>query len=213
MESLVAEAIESYALDHTTAPSAAMEELAREARSVLRSPQMLSGVVEGRLLEMLVWGMQARNVVDIGTYAGYSALSMAAGLPPGGRIVTCEIDEQHAHFARRHIAASPHAERIEVRVGPAMATLEELEGPFDLVFIDADKTGYAGYYEAVLGKLAPHGLIVVDNTLWSGRVLDEHPPEADARAMAEFNEMVARDRRVVCVMLTVRDGITLIRRR
>ena len=138
---------------------------------------------------------------------------MAAALPAGGRLITCELSTEHADFARRHIEASPYAERIELRVGPALETLGTLAGPFDLVFIDADKPGYRGYYEAVLPKLAPHGLIVVDNTLWSGRVLQVgDDAEESTRALAAFNDFVASDPRVVCVMLTVRDGITLIRR-
>lgn len=207
------ERLEQYVLAHTTAPAAAMDELAAEARETLPSPQMLSGLVEGRLLEMLVHTGGARLVLEIGTYAGYSAISMAAGLPPEGRIISLEIAQEHADFARRHIAASPYADRIEVRVGPALERIAELDGPFDLVFIDADKTSYWDYFEAVLPKLAPRGLIVVDNTLWSGRVLDPQPDDASTLALAEFNDRVVRDERVVCVMLTVRDGITLIRRR
>jgi caffeoyl-CoA O-methyltransferase len=210
----VDEAIERYALEHTTPPAPAMVELAAQARATLQFPQMLSGPVEGRLLEMLVHAIGARSVLEIGTYAGYSALSMAAGLPPEGRIVTCEIFGEHAEFARRHIVASPYADRIEVRVGPALDTIAELDGPFDLVFIDADKTAYADYFESVLPKLSPRGLIVVDNTLWSGRVLGPPDPDDEStRALVAFNEALARDERVVCVMLTVRDGVTVIRRR
>ncbi len=213
MPGFVEEAVEEYAHAHTTAHSAAMAELQREALANLSSPQMLSGLVEGRLLELLVWSTRAARVLEIGTYAGYSALSMAAGLPPGGRILTCEISESHAEFARRHIAASPYGDRIEIRVGPAIDTIAQLPGPFDLVFVDADKTGYDAYYEAVLPKLSEHGLIVVDNTLWSGRVLDPDATAADTLALAAFNDKLAADPRVSCALLTVRDGITLIRRR
>ena len=115
---------------------------------------MLSGPVEGRLLELLVHAVRARLVLELGTYSGFSALSMAAGLAPGGRIVTCEISADHAEFARRRIEACPYAERIDLRVGPALETIATLDGPFDLVFIDADKPGYAAYYEAVLPKLS-----------------------------------------------------------
>ncbi len=213
MPGFVEEAVEDYALAHSTAQTAAMAECQRDALASLPSPQMLSGPVEGRLLELLVSSIRAQNVLEIGTYAGYSALSMAAGLPPGGKILTCEISPERAEFARGHISKSPYAERIEVLVGPAIETIAKLDGPFDLVFIDADKTSYRDYYEAILGKLAPHGLIVIDNTLWSGRVLDELDSSADTRALVELNEMLAADERVSCVMLTVRDGITLIRRR
>jgi caffeoyl-CoA O-methyltransferase len=211
---IVDDALERYAERHTTAPVAALIALADETRASLSSPQMLTGPVEGRLLETLVFATGARTVLEIGTYSGYSALSMAAALPSDGHLTTCELDPERAEFARRHIDASPHAERIELRVGPAIDTIATLDGPFDLVFIDADKPSYRDYYEAVLPKLAPQGLIVVDNTLWSGRVLrpEEDGATPETRALAEFNDHVVADTRVVCVMLTVRDGVTLIRR-
>ena len=213
MAGLVPEDIERYALEHTTPVGERMEALAAETRATLEIPQMLSGAVEGRLLEMLVFASGAQRVLEFGTYSGYSALSMARALPPDGRIVTLEVSDEHAEFARRHIAASPYADRIEVVLGPALESVDRLDGPFDLVFIDADKGNYARYYEAALGKLAPTGLIVVDNTLWSGRVVDPDPDDDTTRALAEFNDMVVADERVVCVMLTIRDGVTLIRPR
>jgi caffeoyl-CoA O-methyltransferase len=211
--SLVPEEVDAYAEAHTTAHAGFMLRLAEETRSSLALPQMLTGTIEGRFLETLVFLAQPRLVVELGTYSGYSALAMAAALPAGGRIVTCEISEEHAQFAQRHIDASPYADRIEIRLGPALDTLAALDGPFDLVFIDADKPSYGDYYDAALAKLAPRGLIVVDNTLWSGRVvrLDAEADES-TRALAAFNDRVAADERVVSVMLTVRDGVTLIRR-
>jgi caffeoyl-CoA O-methyltransferase len=213
MSGVAEPAAETYAAAHTTPPTAELARLVEDTRATLASPEMLSGPVEGRLLELLVHAVRAKLVLELGTYSGFSALSMAAGLGPGGRIVTCEISEAHADFARRRIEASPHAERIELRIGPALETIGSLAGPFDLVFIDADKTGYAGYYEAVLPKLSDHGLIVVDNTLWSGRVSSAPDGDESTRALVAFNDRVAADERVVCVMLTVRDGVTLIRRR
>jgi caffeoyl-CoA O-methyltransferase len=214
MPGFVPEEIDRYAEEHTTPVGDFMDALAEETRSTLRAPAMLSGAVEGRLLEMLVFATGARSVLEFGTYSGYSALSMARALPVDARIVTLEVDPEHAEFARRHIAASPYADRIEVLLGPALESVERLDGPFDFVFIDADKENYASYYEAALAKLSPRGLIAVDNTLWSGRVLDAGD-EADesTRALARFNDMLVRDERVVCVMLTVRDGVTLVRRR
>jgi caffeoyl-CoA O-methyltransferase len=215
MPGIVPEDIERYAVEHTTPVEERMDALAEDTRSTLNAPQMLSGAVEGRLLEMLVWATGARQVLEFGTYSGYSALSMARALPPEGRIYTLEVAEEHAEFARRHIEESPFADRIEVLLGPALESVERLDGPFDLVFIDADKENYGRYYEAALPKLSPRGLIVVDNTLWSGAVLDPDAGDASesTRALAAFNDMVVQDERVVCVMLTVRDGITLIRRR
>jgi caffeoyl-CoA O-methyltransferase len=205
-------AIDRYAEQHTTAFAPELAALARDA-ATLGSVWMLSGPVVGRLLELLVHATRARLVLEIGTFAGLSALAMAGGLAPGGRIVTCEIDRERGEFARARFAAAGLADRIELRIGPAIETIESLDGPFDLVFIDADKTGYLAYYEAVLPKLSAHGLIVVDNTLRSGTILEPaRDDDAGTHSMARFNEHVARDPRAVCVMLTVRDGLTLIRR-
>jgi caffeoyl-CoA O-methyltransferase len=212
MAYIVPDHVERYAEEHTTPPSEHLERLAAETRESLDCPQMLTGAIEGRFLETLVFLVGARRVLEFGTYSGYSALSMAAALPPGGEIVTCEISEEHAAFARRHIEASPYASMIDVRVGPALDTVRSLEGPFDLVFIDADKAGYRDYYEASLPLLSERGLIAVDNVLWSGRVADPENDEESTRELRAFNDHVRADERAVSVMLTVRDGITLIRR-
>jgi caffeoyl-CoA O-methyltransferase len=204
--------LDAYAAEHTTAPPRYLEELAEEVRTTLDFPGMMVGRLEGRYLELLTFALGARRVLEIGTFGGYSALSMAAGLAEGGRITTLEISPVHAEFARRHIAQSPYAEQIEVLVGPALETLATLEGPFDFVFIDADKAGYAGYFEAVLPMLAPRGLIAADNTLWSGRILDEDDTSDDTVALRRFNDALASDPRVVVVQTTVRDGVTLVRR-
>jgi predicted O-methyltransferase YrrM len=212
MADIVDPALEAYATAHTTPPPAHLDELAADLVSALDFPGMMVGPLEGRFLQTLVFALGARSVLEIGTFGGYSALAMAAGLAPGGRIITCEISEVHAEFARRHIATSPYADRIEVVLGPAAETIARLDGPFDFVFIDADKTGYPAYFEAVLPKLAPSGLIAVDNTLWSGQVLDPNDMSADTVALRKFNDDLARDERVVVVQTTVRDGVTLVRR-
>ena len=211
MSFLVDEAIEAYAEAHTTAPDPALAALAEETRATMSAPQMLTGTTEGRLLELLVFASGARRVLELGTFTGYSALSMAAALPADGRVDTCDLEPRHIEVARRHIDASPYADRITIHVGPALETIERLEGTFDLVFIDADKANYANYYEAVLPRLSERGLIVIDNTLWSGRVLD--PQDDDSRRIAALNDAIAADDRVVAVQLTVRDGVTLVRRR
>jgi caffeoyl-CoA O-methyltransferase len=203
--------IEAYVEALSAPPPEHLARLAEETRATQTSPQMLSGPVEGRLLEMLVWISRPRLVLEIGTYSGSAAQFMAAALPEGGRVITCELDADRAAFARRHIEAGPVADRIELREGPALETIAALDGPFDLVFIDANKDGYVDYYEAVLPKLAERGLIVADNTLFSGEVLS--PEEDDtAAAIVRFNEHVAADPRTVQVILSVRDGVTLIRR-
>ncbi|MDP9441591.1 MAG: class I SAM-dependent methyltransferase [Actinomycetota bacterium] len=212
MPFIVADEIEAYASAHTTPPPPWLQEVAAETAASLPAPEMLTGPLEGRFLEMLVFALRARLVLEIGTFSGYGALSMAAGLPPGGRVITCDLDPRALEVARRHIAASPFADRVEVREGPAMETIASLEGAFDFVFIDADKTGYVAYYEAVLPKLSAGGLIAVDNVLWRGQVLDLDDTSDDTAALRAFNERVAGDPRVTCVMTTVRDGVTLIRR-
>ena len=209
---IVPDELEAYAERHTTPPVDLLAALAEETKATLRSPQMLTGPVEGRFLELLVYALEPKRVLELGTYSGYSALSMAAGLPQGGHIDTCEADATHAEVARRYISQSPYADRITIHLGPALETIEQLEGEFDFVFIDADKTNYGNYYEALLPRLAPGGLMAIDNTLWSGRVLDEEDDSDDTRAIREINDRIPADSRVTAVMLTVRDGVTLIRR-
>ena len=205
--------LEAYAEAHTTAPEPLLAELAEETRATLESPGMLTGTIEGRFLELLVHGLRAERVLELGTFSGYGTLSMAAGLPPGGRIDTCELSDERAAVARRYLERAGYSDRVTVHVGPALETIRALEGGWDFVFVDADKENYVAYYEEVLPRLSAHGLIAADNTLWSGRVLDGADDSETTRAIREFNEHVARDERVVSAVLTVRDGITLIRRR
>jgi caffeoyl-CoA O-methyltransferase len=213
MTGVVPQEVEAYAAEHTTPGHPLLDQVAAETRSTQEQHGMMVGLLEGRFLETLVWLSGARRILEIGCFTGYSALSMAAALPPDGTIVTCELDAERAATARRHFDASPWAAQIDVRVGPALETIAGLTGPFDLVFIDADKTNYANYYAAVLPLLADHGLIVADNVLWSGRVLDPDDQSADTVAIRAFNDQVRNDERVTCVMATVRDGVLLIRRR
>jgi caffeoyl-CoA O-methyltransferase len=211
MSFLVEEQLEEYAEAHSTEPDPLLAELAEETRATMAAPQMLTGPIEGRFLELLVAGLGARRVLEIGTFTGYSALSMAAALPPEGHIDTLDIEPRHAEVAQRYFDRSPHGSKITLHLGPALETIEALEGEFDFVFIDADKENYDAYYEAVLPRLAERGLIAIDNTLWSGRVLD--PQDENTKKIAALNDKLAADERVVAVQLTVRDGITLVRRR
>jgi caffeoyl-CoA O-methyltransferase len=212
MTYVVPDEIDTYAEGHTTPPTDLLARLAEETRSTLHAPQMLTGTLEGRFLELLVYAVRATRILELGTYSGYSSIAMAAALAPGGRIDTCEIDEKHAAVANRYIEEAGYSDRITVHLGPALETVERLEGEFDFVFIDADKPNYVNYYEAIVPRLAPRGLIAADNTLWSGRVLDESDDSEGTLAIRAFNEHVLADERVVSVMLTVRDGVTLIRR-
>ncbi len=211
MSFIVEEQLEKYAERHTTPPDPLLAELAEETRATMSAPQMLTGPIEGRFLEQLVHGIGAKRVLEIGTFTGYSALSMAAAMPPDGRIDTLDIEPKHAEVAQRYFDRSPHGRKITLHLGPATETIEKLEGEFDFVFIDADKGNYDNYYEAVLPRLSERGLIAIDNTLWSGKVLD--PPDESSRAIAALNDRIVADERVVAVQLTVRDGVTRIRRR
>jgi caffeoyl-CoA O-methyltransferase len=209
---IASEEIERYAEAHTTPPSELQRRLAEETRETLRSPQMLTGLVEGRLLEFLVFATRPRRVLELGTYSGYSSLAMASVLPTGGHIDTCEADEEHAAVARRYLDEAGVGDRVTIHLGPALETIEGLEGEFDFVFVDADKVNYPAYYEALVPRLSPNGLMVLDNTLWSGAVA-EPDDSSETRMFVELNERIASDPRVVAVVLTVRDGVTLVRRR
>jgi caffeoyl-CoA O-methyltransferase len=204
--------IENYATEHTSPFPEFMVRIAEDTRTNMDSPQMLTGELQGRFLEFLAFALGARRVLELGTYSGYSALAMASGMPPGGEIVTCEYDPEHAEVARRNIAASPYAAMIEVREGPALETIAGLQGPFDLVFIDADKPNYPNYYEKSLALLSDRGLILLDNMLRSGHVLDPADTNEGTRVLADLNDAIAADPRVVQVLLPLRDGLTLVRR-
>jgi caffeoyl-CoA O-methyltransferase len=213
MAQLINPEVQAYADAHTTAPSGHLESVDASTRDGFAAWGMMVGRQEGRFLEMLVFATQATSVLEIGTFTGYSSIAMAAGLGRDGSIISLEVDPHHAQVARGNIAEAGLESHISVIEGPALRSLEQLQGPFDLVFIDADKVTYDAYYEAVLPKLAPHGLIVVDNTLQGGGVLpSENDPHEGARALRAFNDKVVNDPRVVCVLTTIRDGVTLIRR-
>jgi caffeoyl-CoA O-methyltransferase len=209
---IVNEDVERYALEHSTLDPELFRRLEQETRATQTLPQMMVGPLEGQLLGWLVWLSGAREILEIGTFTGYSSISMALNLPEDGHIVSLDVNEETTAVARRYAEEAGVANRIDYRVGTAIDQLQTLEGPFDLVFIDADKESYVEYYENVLPKLSERGFIVADNVLWSGRVLEDEGDES-TEAIKRFNEHVARDDRVECLMLTVRDGMTLIRRR
>ena len=213
MKAIVPKKIEDYCLRHGTPPGKLLREIEMYTRKYVDYPQMLIGPHEGTLLTLLVRLTGARRVLEIGTFTGYSALCMAEAIPKSGRLVTCELQPDRADIARSFFRRSPHGRKIKLLLGPALETLAKLPRAtkFDFVFIDADKENYANYYEAVLPRLRPGGLIVADNVLWSGRVLA--PKDKSDRAIVAFNKHVRRDPRVECVILSVRDGVSLIRKR
>jgi len=204
---LVPEAIESYAAEHSEPVAPLFEALREETYASMKSPNMQVGRIEGNLLRLLVRLSGAKHALEIGMFTGYSGLMIAAGLPEDGTLITCDVDPKAEAIARRAFAKSPVGKKIEIRMGPALETLKTLRGPLDFVFIDADKENYLAYYEAVVPLLRKGGLLVADNTLWSGKVLA--PNSASDHAIVAFNAAVAKDTRVDKVLLTVRDGMTL----
>jgi caffeoyl-CoA O-methyltransferase len=212
MSFIVEPEVEEYAEAHTEPPGDVLERLAEETRARTTAPQMMVGPLEGRFLAFLVRALRARRVLEFGTFTGYSSICMAAALPSGGRVITVDVNADTTEIARRYATEAGVVDRIEYHVAPGIDVVQKLDGPFDLVFIDADKDGYVDYYEAALPKLVDGGLIVADNVLWSGRVVAEGGDDS-TRAIQRFNEHVRRDGRVESVMLTVRDGMTLIRKR
>ena len=212
MEMFLPEGLRRYVEEHVGPVPPLLEELERETRASTDSPGMLTGRVEGTFLRMLVRLSGARKVLEIGTFTGYSALLMAEGLPADGELVTCEISGEHAALAQRYFDRSPEGRKIRLALGPAADTLRGItDGSVDFVFIDADKERYPFYYEESFRVLRSGGLIAVDNVLWYGRVLS--PEDEASRAIVEFNRRVMGDDRVEKVMLPVRDGVYLIRKR
>jgi caffeoyl-CoA O-methyltransferase len=210
---LLSDALTAYIHDHTTPEAKLFHELRDETYAKLDSPQMQVGRVEGRFLELMVKVTGARRVLEVGTFSGYSSLAMAAGLPADGKLITCDVDPVATEIAKRYWARAPWGHKIELRLGDAASTLEQLRAAgerFDLVFIDADKTGYVRYFELALDMLPVGGVILADNTLWNGRVLD--PQSESDHAIVRFNEHVKNEPRVEHVLLSVRDGIMFCRK-
>lgn len=203
--------LSAYAASHTTASSGTLQAVAASTRAWSDHAELMVDETEGQLLRMLVALTGARRVLEIGTFAGYSALAMAEALPPDGRIDTLELSPEHAAKAQQHIDRAGAGERITIHLGIALDTLETLHGPYDLAFLDADKSAYAAYYAALVPRMRSGGLIVADNVLRHGRILDAETDDPSVTGMREFNERAATDPRVETVMLTVRDGVSLVR--
>ena len=204
---LVSAEIDAYCEAHTMAESPAMRAIAEQTRAEIDMWIMMIGPVEAALLRLFVQLLGARRVVEVGTFTGYSAMAMAEGLPDDGELITCDISEEWTAIARRHWATSPHGAKIRLELGPASETLARLEGAIDLAFIDADKAAYPEYWDAIVPKLSPGGLIIADNVLAGGRVASGEAP-----TMAAFNTKVREDARVQTLMLPLRDGVTVARR-
>jgi caffeoyl-CoA O-methyltransferase len=213
MADLIASEATTYAEAHTSPFDGDIAAAAAWTQGNTSAPQMMSGLAEARLLEALIVVGGARRVLEIGTFTGVGALTMAAALPADGRVTTLEVDESTAAAARRHIDASPIGHRVELLVGDALATIASLEGPFDLVYIDAWKADYPAYYDAVLPKLAERGVIVADNLFRGGAALDLTSDDEGNVGIREFARRVQQDERVHNVLLTIGDGVMLAWRR
>jgi caffeoyl-CoA O-methyltransferase len=175
-------------------------------------PRMVVGPLEGAFLKMMAQMVQAKQVLEVGTFTGYSALCFAEALPDEGRVITCDIDEQSVALAKTYWAKSPYGGKIEVRLGPAIETLDTLSGPFDLIFVDADKMNYLKYYRRALELMGPRGVILIDNVLWSGDVLKSKDVDSSTAAIQELNRIIAADQGVKAVLVTIRDGIFVVRK-
>ena len=206
--------LEAYVDSHTDDVSDLLIELARETESLTGRMRWSIGKVEGKLLQMLVKVSRATRVVEIGTFTGFSALLVAEAMPAEGRLITCEANPDYAEIASRYFKRSPHGTKIDLRVGPALQTLATLpDRETDFVFIDADKPSYGRYYDEALRLLKVGGLVFVDNVFWRRKIFKSRITNENARAIAAFNEMVNTDSRVEKVMLSVRDGVYLIRKK
>ncbi len=213
MKALVSAEIEAYAQAHSIPESAVCRALREETVRTMELSRMLVGPLEGAFLKVMSGLVGARHVLEIGTFTGYSALCFAEAIADEGSVVTCEIDDVSAALARRYFSRSPHGRKIAIRMGPALETMSRLEGPFDVIFIDADKVNYVNYYRRAKELLAPDGVILIDNVLWDGEVLKQPPPDDSTAAIQELNRTVASDSEMQAVLVTVRDGILVAKRK
>lgn len=204
-------AIQAYSEDHTSPESELLKKINRDTHANVMMPRMLSGHMQGRILSMISCMIRPSVILEIGTYTGYSALCLAEGLKPDGKLITLDINEELESRVRNYFKDSPFDAQIDYRIGNALEIIPALNTDFDLVFIDADKENYARYYDLVINRVPLGGYILADNVLWSGKVLDEKS-DKDTRAIQEFNKKVQDDARVENVLLPVRDGILVMRK-
>lgn len=205
------ETIDDYIRAHSDEEGQLLAALNRDAHVNLLQPRMLSGHLQGRVLKMFCRMTRPARVLEIGTYTGYATLCLAEGLPPGGHVDTIEINDEMEDFIRKYLDQSPFRDRVTLHIGDARAVIPTLEGEFDLVFIDADKRHYSAYYDLVFPRVRPGGLILADNTLWDGHVVESPTPtDRQTLGIMAFNDMIKRDDRVEKVILPLRDGLTLI---
>lgn len=209
---LVSEQLEQYITEHTSSLGSLMDELERQTWRDIMLPQMLSGKVQGQFLKLISQIHKPTNILEIGTFTGYSALCLAQGLSENGKIITIDINEELYDMANSFFLKSGFINQIEYKIGDAKSIIPNLGEIFDIVFIDADKQNYSLYYDLVFDKVRAGGLILADNVLWSGRVIDTNPNK-DTKALIDFNEKINKDNRVENIILSIRDGIMMIRKK
>jgi caffeoyl-CoA O-methyltransferase len=203
--------LQKYVADHTSHESELLKKVTRDTHAKVLMPRMLSGHVQGRFLSMLSHLVHPENVLEVGTYTGYSAICLAEGLKPGGKLVTIDVNEELEGRVRNYFKEAGRIGQIDYRIGDAAEIIPTLDVVFDLVFIDADKENYSKYYDLVFDKVRAGALILADNVLWSGKVTRPRP-DKDTRALMEFNQKVMNDPRVENLLLPLRDGIMMIRK-
>lgn len=213
MKSLVMPEVEAYAEAHSVAESDICRRLQEETYRAMDCPQMVVGPLEGAFLKVMAMSVGAKRILEIGTFTGYSALCFAESIPPDGEVITCDIDPESTAMAKRYWAESPHGSKIQLRLAQALETMADLTGPFDLIFIDADKANYVKYFQWALKLISQTGVILIDNVLWSGEVLKMPPADSNTEAIQELNRLVHAEPRVSAVLLTIRDGVFLIKPR
>ena len=211
MAGFLSEELEKYISDHSEKTGSNEQSLRNETLDLGPSSGMMSGDSVGNFLKLIIKINNCKRILEIGTFTGYSALMMATALPDEGRLITCDINKKTSEIAKRHWATSPHGSKIELHIGPAIETINSLEGEFDLIFIDADKNNYSNYFELCKNRLSENGLIIADNVLWSGKVLN--PEDSQAKSIDAFNKLVNADREFWNTIVPIRDGLMIIKNR
>jgi len=213
MKNLVLPEIEAYAEGHSAAESDVCRQLREETQRTMALPQMVVGPLEGAFLKMMARMVGATRVLEIGTFTGYSALCFAEAIPDDGQVITCDIDLESTALAKTYWAQSAEAHKIELKVGPALETMEKLSGQFDVIFVDADKSNYVKYYQKSKRLLSENGVMLIDNVLWNGEVLKRPPPDEDTETIQALNRMVTADTDVYSVLVPIRDGVMIVKPR
>ena len=210
----ISEELDDYAVAHSAKEPELLQKLTRETYQKVVQPRMLSGHYQGRILSMIAKLANPKVVLEIGTYTGYSALCLAEGLQPDGVLHTIDVNEELVDLQKKYFDASAYAKNIKQYLGPALEIIPQLEGEFDLVFMDADKPNYPAYFDLIIDRLRPGGLILSDNVLWSGKVVEPlNPKDTSTKALLEYNTILAKDERLETVLLAIRDGLTVSRKK